>query len=314
MSVWHYLVLGTCECLRKPKTKNTKAATSAKPNIVTKHGKHNMEMMFGRKRPRTEADQDEEELVSWNNDIEIRDGVVFKSSKSNAKSKRDMIKEISILGALQSSNHIVKLLSYCISSSGSVLVCTQYCGKDLLTMLPLAVGDARNIFEQILDAVSFMHGMNVVHRDLKLENIVMERGHVRLIDFDQSLFLTKNAEGVFSYLDEFDVGTMSYIAPETNKRISYDGFAADIWQLAIILFAMYFNIFPWHSAQEDNLSYVRFEQMQKAAQDDNSTPTHIVRKLFFNKVDASLLKSIPDWVKSAFDRMFFCDPSRRRLR
>lgn len=63
-------------------------------------------------------------------------------------------------------------------------------GGDLYARLPYTEGEAAHIAKQILSAISYVHARNIVHRDLKFENIIFESKHpaspIKVIDFGLS--------------------------------------------------------------------------------------------------------------------------------
>ena len=102
---------------------------------------------------------------------------------------------------------------------------------------------AKKIICQILSAIHYMHKqLNITHRDLKLENIIIdERGNSRLIDFGLSK-MTQNANSVmYTYC-----GSMQYSAPEIVSRKPYDH-KVDMWSIGIILYALIYHKLPFTS-------------------------------------------------------------------
>ena len=92
----------------------------------------------------------------------------------------------------------------------------------------------QKIFTQLVGAVSYVHNNSCVHRDLKLENILLDKNeNVKLIDFG----FTREYEGKASYLQTF-CGTVCYSAPEMLKGEKYAGEKVDVWSLGIIMFAL----------------------------------------------------------------------------
>ena len=104
----------------------------------------------------------------------------------------------------------------------------------LLRHGPLPVEKVQRIFTQLVGAVAYVHSKSCVHRDLKLENILLDKHeNVKLCDFG----FTREYEGKASYLQTF-CGTICYSAPEMLKGEKYAGEKVDVWSLGIILYAL----------------------------------------------------------------------------
>ncbi|KAL0095979.1 kinase-like domain-containing protein [Phycomyces blakesleeanus] len=94
--------------------------------------------------------------------------------------------------------------------------------------------DCCKIFQQIVRAVDYLHKNSIVHKDLKLENILVgkEKQVVKIIDFGYA--------SIFSHLNK-DVtyyGTLSYSSPEALEEIPHLGPSSDVWSLGVILYTM----------------------------------------------------------------------------
>ncbi|PLB42074.1 putative protein kinase [Aspergillus candidus] len=113
-------------------------------------------------------------------------------------------------------------------------------------------------FKQILSGVAYLHGMGLAHRDLKLDNVVVnEHGIMKLIDFGSAV--------VFRYPFENDivpasgiVGSDPYLAPEVYDEKKYDPRPTDVWSLAIIYCCMTLRRFPWKQPRVSDNSYRLF--------------------------------------------------------
>lgn len=108
---------------------------------------------------------------------------------------------------------------------------------------------ARRMFKQIVEAVTYLHSINVVHRDIKLDNILIEEGsrQVKLIDFGFSV--------IVSPLQKLKVfcGTPSYMCPEIVRKRDYEGKPVDMWALGILLYVMLTGVFPFKGTDEKDL-------------------------------------------------------------
>jgi serine/threonine protein kinase len=122
----------------------------------------------------------------------------------------------------------------------------EYAESDLFTYLSrtgaLGEDQARYFFRQIVDAVAYLHANRVAHRDLKLENfVVTSSGVVKIIDFGLSARVTPHAK-----LADM-CGSMAYSPPEIVMQVPYEGTAADIWSLGVVLYTLLLGGFPFFS-------------------------------------------------------------------
>ncbi|KZF24613.1 kinase-like protein [Xylona heveae TC161] len=141
--------------------------------------------------------------------------------------------------------HIARLYEVIVTETLVWLV-LEYCPGDelynyLLRHGPLPVDQVQKIFSQLVGAVAYVHNKSCVHRDLKLENILLDKhGNVKLCDFG----FTREYEGKSSYLQTF-CGTICYSAPEMLKAEKYAGEKVDVWSLGIILYALLAGELPF---------------------------------------------------------------------
>ncbi|KAI9872240.1 MAG: hypothetical protein M1830_001876 [Pleopsidium flavum] len=141
--------------------------------------------------------------------------------------------------------HIARLYEVIITEKLVWLV-LEYCPGDelynyLLSNGPIRPEKVQKIFTQLVGAVAYVHNMSCVHRDLKLENILLDKNeNVKLCDFG----FTREYEGKASYLQTF-CGTVCYSAPEMLRGEKYAGEKVDVWSLGIILYALLTGELPF---------------------------------------------------------------------
>lgn len=101
----------------------------------------------------------------------------------------------------------------------------------------------------MLDVLSFMHAKKIAHRDLKLENILVdEQLNLKVADFGFAAI--QKIDKLKSYR-----GTMTYMAPEIKEGKIYDGAKVDIFSVGVILFILVQGIFPFKEARKDEYFY-----------------------------------------------------------
>jgi serine/threonine protein kinase len=106
--------------------------------------------------------------------------------------------------------------------------------------------DAKKIFQPLVDSVRYLHSINVSHRDIKLENVLLDgRLLPKLIDFGFATCIFDKAK-IFC-------GTPSYMSPEIVLKTEYRGEPADVWALGVLLYVMLTGIFPFKGQTDKEL-------------------------------------------------------------
>ncbi|XP_032760280.1 sperm motility kinase-like [Rattus rattus] len=160
--------------------------------------------------------------------------VAIKILKRGTRKDFLVISEIDLMTSLYH-NHIIRLLQV-IDTERKTFLVMEYAAQGSLRKLvnkrgPLDEEEARSIFRELCLAVNYIHSQNIVHRDIKAENVLLDwEGHVKLSDFGLSKRLTsgEKAKGF--------CGTAQYCAPEVFGHTQYDMLPADIWSMGILLY------------------------------------------------------------------------------
>jgi len=136
-------------------------------------------------------------------------------------------------------------------------------GKQLIMIMELAKGgelmhyvrdkgnlnekEARKILIQIVNALQYCHSNGVVHRDLKLENVMfkdVDDLYVKVIDFGISGVCTT------FQADKVDAGTIAYMPPECFDGNAQTSPALDIWAIGLMFYAMLYGTLPFWGENE----------------------------------------------------------------
>lgn len=151
--------------------------------------------------------------------------------KRSSKIIKNIEQEIQILGSMNNKN-IVKMIDYgtdgeIVKPSGKMIkdivyISMEYISGGLMFNLCQNLGgmgeDAgRLFFRQLVRVMEYMNNKNVVHRDIKIENILLdEKMNIKLADYGFATY--RKIDNLKTYR-----GTMSYMAPEIKKGELYDG-------------------------------------------------------------------------------------------
>lgn len=120
---------------------------------------------------------------------------------------------------------------------------------------PIPEEEAKGIFLDVLSALDSLHKHNIVHRDVKLDNILLtEEGFAKLADLGISKQLKPGEK-----LTQVSATPVCQ-APETINTKEYDGFGADIWSLGIMLYNLVYGKVPFKA---DTIEQV-YEKITKA--------------------------------------------------
>lgn len=228
------------------------------------------------------------------------------------------LREIAAMEYLNPHPNISELLYCCRDSAGLLYSVTRYYGEDLFELLsnhgPMEHYDAKYFFKQLLTAIVHMHGRNVAHRDICLENIFtlpqqtentntsaltpFASRQYLLADFQIATLLPNDAVTASCLMsNDFVGGRMRYTSPEVFTRpVTINPFACDIWSAGVILFTCLtgFPLFDRAIDTDPKFRFIRAGQLTRLLQ-------HL------NVDDGSLDPMVVDLLM----KIFVVDPERR---
>lgn len=154
------------------------------------------------------------------------------------QAKKCLMQEVSVLKRLNGHPNIIQLFEVIETSSYVVLVMEFASGGDLLRFVRqrrrLEESYARGLFKQLFDGVAHIHGLGVVHRDIKLENLLLDSFCcLKIADFGVAATVSAGQR-----LHEH-CGTPSYMAPEifAESGSGYEGPPVDVWSSGVVMYA-----------------------------------------------------------------------------
>ena len=205
-------------------------------------------------------------------------------NKSRLKSDSNMFikakKEISIFKKMFHKN-IIKLYEI-METLERIYLVMEFCdGGDLFNYIlskgHLTERQSCKFFHDIIEALSYLHSQQIAHRDIKLENILIDTLgksiSIKLIDFG----ISNNYKGD---LLKTSCGTSAFAAPEIYKGKKYDGLLCDIWSAGIVLYSMVFGYLPFSDENEqnniNNIVNGKYEIPDEADEDLKDLLSHII--------------------------------------
>ncbi|TRZ07181.1 hypothetical protein HGM15179_019925 [Zosterops borbonicus] len=175
---------------------------------------------------------------------------IIDKTQLNPTSLQKLFREVRIMKGLNHPN-IVKLFEV-IETEKTLYLVMEYASAGevfdyLVSHGRMKEKEARAKFRQIVSAVHYCHQKNIVHRDLKAENLLLDAdANIKIADFGFSNEFSRGSK-----LDTF-CGSPPYAAPELFQGKKYDGPEVDIWSLGVILYTLVSGSLPFdgHNLKE----------------------------------------------------------------
>ncbi|XP_060071115.1 testis-specific serine/threonine-protein kinase 3-like [Ylistrum balloti] len=158
--------------------------------------------------------------------------------------------------------HVIKIYEMFEDTSRTYFIMEYAARGDLLRYVqrygPLHEVLARHWFDQSCKAVEYLHSQAIAHRDLKLENILLDSNYsVKIGD----LGFVKDNLGP-NHLSKTFCGSKSYVAPEILKGRPYDPRKSDVWALGAVLFIMVTGTMPFDEARGNKAMLAEHKRLE----------------------------------------------------
>ncbi|XP_010435107.1 PREDICTED: CBL-interacting serine/threonine-protein kinase 4 [Camelina sativa] len=173
--------------------------------------------------------------------------IIDKKRTIDAAMEPRIIREIEAMRRLQNHPNVLKIHEVMATKSKIYLVVEYAAGGELFTKLVrfgrLNESAARRYFQQLASALSFCHRDGIAHRDVKPQNLLLDKnGNLKVCDFGLSALPEhRSCNGLLHTA----CGTPAYTAPEVIAQRGYDGAKADAWSCGVFLFVLLAGYVPF---------------------------------------------------------------------
>ena len=240
--------------------------------------------------------------------------VAIKSFNKNKKTKYGdkinmdkILYEINLMKKLNHQN-ITKILETFENEQFYFIIMEYINGGNLFSYVKkrrkLSEKVAKFLFRQIILGINHIHSNLIVHRDIKLENILIDmNNNIKICDFGIGIILSSEDQKLYSHC-----GTPMYIAPEiilSTKEKGYKGFPVDIWSAGIALYIMVSGRLPFNFDESPN----DFGVMDKN-NNINKEKNIKLKNEIINK-EPKLLENISDELRDLLKGLLNKDPAKR---
>eukprot|EP01110_Echinostelium_bisporum_P008847 TRINITY_DN3170_c0_g1_i2.p1 TRINITY_DN3170_c0_g1~~TRINITY_DN3170_c0_g1_i2.p1 ORF type:complete len:344 (-),score=83.11 TRINITY_DN3170_c0_g1_i2:51-1082(-) len=204
--------------------------------------------------------------------------IVDKRKAIGSQRKKAVLDELNVLKVLHPA--IIELKDFFVTKDYLVLVMEYCAGGDLFGLVVQENGipeeRCKPIFKQILEGLEYLHKLNIIHRDIKLENILLkdkETDTIKITDFGMSRIVSR------VHLATTQCGTTEYTAPEVFGAKPY-GYECDCWSLGILLYDMLSTDTPFQNIDQIMASeHTGVEFKQEKWKDISENAKDLIRNL-----------------------------------
>ena len=196
--------------------------------------------------------------------------IFAKSKLKNERKVRKVRNEINILSKLR--HPFINQILDTFETEKHVFIVMEYICADLLSFIrkreKLSESISKIIFKQIIEGLKYINKNKIVHRDIKLDNILIDLNNtVKICDFGVSKRISDN-ELMIDHC-----GTPGYISPEIYKNKGYEGFQCDIWSAGVTLYYMLSGTQPFRAysikEMENKVIKGEYEEIKDISEEAN---------------------------------------------
>ena len=174
-----------------------------------------------------------------------------KQNLLNEKAKKKILYETNLMRGLYHPS-VTKILETFETDKYMLIIMEYISGGNLQNFVKkrrkLCEKTAKILYRQLIQGIKYIHSKSIVHRDIKLENILLDLNNIlKICDFGVGK-ITKKGQKLTD-----QCGTPVYMAPEIIKGDGYEGFPVDVWSSGVALYIMLSGNIPFNRDKTHNL-------------------------------------------------------------
>ena len=225
-----------------------------------------------------------------------------KTLNKNGDNMKKILYETNLMKKLNHPN-ITKILEM-FEDDDYILIAMEYInGGNLFSFVKkrrkLSEKTAKFLFRQIILGIKHIHSQKIVHRDIKLENILIDlNNNIKICDFGIGRILSSKKQMLYD-----KCGTPMYMAPEillSSKNKGYEGFPVDIWSAGISLYIMLSGTLPFNLKNNNDCSSI-----------DEENNNNIELQYSIIKKDPKKIEKISDEARDLLKGLLNKNPNKR---
>ena len=200
-----------------------------------------------------------------------------KNNLISAKAKNKILYETNLMRTLYHPA-VTKILETFETDKYMLIIMEYISGGNLQNFVKkrrkLCEKTARILFRQLIQGIKYIHSKGICHRDIKLENILLDLNNiVKICDFGVGKLVEKGEK-----LSD-QCGTPVYMAPEIISGKAYDGFLVDIWSAGVALYIMLSGNIPFNKDKNHDLQDAIVELPYKKISDISDEANNLLEKI-----------------------------------
>ena len=166
--------------------------------------------------------------------------------------KNRILYEVNLMKKLRGHKNIINILETIETEKYYLIIMENISGGNLLNiinkMTKLPENYSKYIFKQLIESIIYIQSQNIIHRDIKPDNILIDLNNIiKICDFGVGKEIKSN-----EYVKD-TCGTPAFIAPEILLNNNYNPFKTDVWSSGVVLYTMLSGVVPFRGNNDYEL-------------------------------------------------------------